>query len=210
MRRAVAVLILTTVTASMPLAAQNAPAWDATFRALTSAAKIGEYMRRLSARPHHVGSPYGRDNAEWMVARFKEWGWEARIETYDVLFPTPKERVLEIEKRSSTGRPAVRWKRRRSQAQNVDDQKMSSDTVRFTTLIIPWIGTRIATRGTQHYLFEKRCADALSAGRRDCPRFSDSVEFRMQWAGLVGRSRSFGRRILVEPVRLSAGNHTVG
>ena len=37
-------------------------------------------MQRLSARPHHVGSPYDKDNAEWMLARFKEWGWDAQIE----------------------------------------------------------------------------------------------------------------------------------
>jgi len=53
-------------------------------------------MQRLSARPHHVGSPYAKDNAEWMLARFKEWGWDASIERFDVLFPTPKERVLEL------------------------------------------------------------------------------------------------------------------
>jgi N-acetylated-alpha-linked acidic dipeptidase len=60
------------------------------------AANIRENMRRLSARPHHVGSPYDKDNAEWMLARFKEWGFDARIETFDVLFPTPKERLLEL------------------------------------------------------------------------------------------------------------------
>jgi N-acetylated-alpha-linked acidic dipeptidase len=97
MRRAVTVLILAAAISGIPVAAQNAgPPWDATFRSLASAANIGDYMRRLSARPHHVGSPYGKDNAEWMAARFKEWGWEARIETYEVLFPTPKERVVEM------------------------------------------------------------------------------------------------------------------
>jgi N-acetylated-alpha-linked acidic dipeptidase len=60
------------------------------------AADIRENMRRLSARPHHVGSPYDKDNAEWMLARFKEWGFDAHIETFDVLFPTPKERLLEL------------------------------------------------------------------------------------------------------------------
>ena len=53
-------------------------------------------MRRLSARPHHVGSPYDKDNAEWILARFKEWGLDAHIETFDVLFPTPKVRLLEM------------------------------------------------------------------------------------------------------------------
>ena len=49
-----------------------------------------------SARPHHVGSPYGKDNAEWILARFQEWGWDAHIESFDVLFPTPRERLLEM------------------------------------------------------------------------------------------------------------------
>ena len=53
-------------------------------------------MERLSARPHHVGSPYDKDNAEWMLARFKEWGWDEEIEAFSVLFPTPTERVLEL------------------------------------------------------------------------------------------------------------------
>src|SRR5690349_4930168 len=88
-----AVTVLTT--ASAPQAQQPA-AWDARYRALPDAAAIGQYMQRLSARPHHVGSAYGKDNAEWMLARFREWGWDARIEQYDVLFPTPKERLLEM------------------------------------------------------------------------------------------------------------------
>ncbi len=66
------------------------------FRAVPDRANLRQYMQRLSARPHHVGSPYDKDNAEWMLAKFKEWGWDAKIENYDVLFPTPKERVLEL------------------------------------------------------------------------------------------------------------------
>src|SRR6202789_2701914 len=66
------------------------------FRAVPDRANLREYMQRLSAHPHHVGSPYDKDNAEWMLAKFKEWGWDAKIERYDVLFPTPKERELEL------------------------------------------------------------------------------------------------------------------
>jgi N-acetylated-alpha-linked acidic dipeptidase len=76
--------------------AQKAGSWDERYRAIPDAAAIGQYMQRLSARPHHVDAPYSKDNAEWMLAKFKEWGWDARIETYDVLFPTPKERLLEM------------------------------------------------------------------------------------------------------------------
>ena len=53
-------------------------------------------MQRLAARPHHVGSPYAKDNAEWLAAQFRSYGWDAQIERFDVLFPTPKERVLEL------------------------------------------------------------------------------------------------------------------
>jgi N-acetylated-alpha-linked acidic dipeptidase len=76
--------------------AAQTPAADVTFRGLIEAKNIGEYMRVMAARPHHLGSPYGKQNADWILARFKEWGWEAAIESYDVLFPTPKERVLEL------------------------------------------------------------------------------------------------------------------
>jgi N-acetylated-alpha-linked acidic dipeptidase len=70
--------------------------WEAKFRAIPDPANLKEYMRRLSARPHHVGSPYDKDNAEWILARFKEWGLDAHIEQFDVLFPTPKLRVVEM------------------------------------------------------------------------------------------------------------------
>ncbi len=70
--------------------------WETKFRSLPSPENQKEYMRRLSARPHHVGSPYDKDNAEWILAKFKEWGLDAHIETFDVLFPTPKELKLEM------------------------------------------------------------------------------------------------------------------
>jgi N-acetylated-alpha-linked acidic dipeptidase len=50
----------------------------------------------MTARPHHLGSPYGKEIAEWMAAQFRQWGWETAIETFEVLFPTPKERALEL------------------------------------------------------------------------------------------------------------------
>jgi N-acetylated-alpha-linked acidic dipeptidase len=53
-------------------------------------------MRHLTAHPHHVGSPYDKENAEWILAQFKSWGLDAQIETFYVLFPTPKDRELEL------------------------------------------------------------------------------------------------------------------
>ena len=70
--------------------------WEKEFRDGIAADNIRENMRRLSARPHHVGSPYDKENAEWILSEFKKWGFDARIETFDVLFPTPKERIVEL------------------------------------------------------------------------------------------------------------------
>ncbi len=50
----------------------------------------------MSARPHNVGSPYDKDNAEWILSQFKSWGLDAQIETFTVLYPTPKSRKLEL------------------------------------------------------------------------------------------------------------------
>ncbi len=79
-----------------PRSSQSEREWETKFRAIPDPANLREYMRRLSARPHHVGSPYDKDNAEWILAHFKEWGLDAHIERFDVLFPTPKVRVLEM------------------------------------------------------------------------------------------------------------------
>ncbi len=70
--------------------------WETKFRAIPEPARAREYMQRLSARPHHVGSPYDQDNAQWLLTTFKSWGLDAHIETFHVLFPTPKQRVVEM------------------------------------------------------------------------------------------------------------------
>lgn len=58
---------------------------------------IDDWIKRLSARPHHVGSAYGKQNAEYMRDLLKSWGYDANIETYQVLFPTPNVRLLELQ-----------------------------------------------------------------------------------------------------------------
>src|SRR5256885_16329455 len=54
------------------------------------------WLKRLSARPHHLGSPYGKENAEFIAAQFRAWGFDTQIEEFSVLFPVPKTRVLEL------------------------------------------------------------------------------------------------------------------
>jgi N-acetylated-alpha-linked acidic dipeptidase len=79
-----------------PDASRQERDWESKFQAIPSPARLRESMRRLSARPHHVGSPYDKDNAQWILAQFQSYGLDAHIETFDVLFPTPRERVVEL------------------------------------------------------------------------------------------------------------------
>jgi N-acetylated-alpha-linked acidic dipeptidase len=70
--------------------------WEEKLRAIPSPDNLRDYMKRLSARPHNVGSPYDKDNAEWIASKFKEFGLDTQIETFSVLYPTPKERLVEL------------------------------------------------------------------------------------------------------------------
>ncbi len=66
------------------------------FDAQLKAANLDQWMKHLTARPHHLGSPYGKEDAVYIRDLFASWGYDAKIETYKVLFPTPKVRVLEL------------------------------------------------------------------------------------------------------------------
>ncbi|MGL6269520.1 MAG: PA domain-containing protein, partial [Chitinophagaceae bacterium] len=55
------------------------------------------WMKFLSSRPHHVGSVQGKANADYMAGLFRKWGYSVEIAQYDVLFPTPKIRLLELQ-----------------------------------------------------------------------------------------------------------------
>src|SRR5258706_12871504 len=70
--------------------------WEEKLRAIPSPENLRAYMQRLTARPHNVGSPYDKDNAEWIAARFKEFGLETNFENFDEMYPTPKERLFDV------------------------------------------------------------------------------------------------------------------
>jgi N-acetylated-alpha-linked acidic dipeptidase len=76
--------------------AEREYALEAQYDALLKADNLKEWLAKLAAKPHHVGSPYGKADAEFMAGLFKSWGYETAIEQYDVLFPTPTVRVLEL------------------------------------------------------------------------------------------------------------------
>src|SRR5688572_897440 len=77
-------------------AASGQRALEAKFDAQVRADNLRDWMKRLTARPHHVGSPYGKESAEFIASQFKSWGYDTRIEEFKVLFPTPKTRLLEM------------------------------------------------------------------------------------------------------------------
>jgi len=69
---------------------------EAQFDSYLKASNQRTLMKRLTARPHHLGSPYDKSNAKFMASKFKSWGYDTEIKTYYVLFPTPKTRLLEM------------------------------------------------------------------------------------------------------------------
>ena len=69
---------------------------ESSFDKNLSTKSIEENMKILSAKPHHISSPGSKANAEYVLNQFKKFGWDAQIETFHVLFPTPKTRLLEM------------------------------------------------------------------------------------------------------------------
>jgi N-acetylated-alpha-linked acidic dipeptidase len=66
------------------------------FDADLSAADLRDWLKQMTSAPNHVGSPHDKANAEFQLAKFREWGWDASIETFSVLYPTPKEVLVEL------------------------------------------------------------------------------------------------------------------
>ena len=77
-------------------AAADQQALERRFDAALDPADLREWMQHMAAEPNHVGAPHNRENAEYMRDLFRQWGWDAEIETFDVLYPTPKQLALEM------------------------------------------------------------------------------------------------------------------
>jgi N-acetylated-alpha-linked acidic dipeptidase len=78
-----------------PAAAQD-DSFEQRFDAQISAAEQQQWLQQMSSAPNHVGSPHDKANAEMTLALLKQWGWDARIETFDVLYPTPISTTVEL------------------------------------------------------------------------------------------------------------------
>jgi len=66
------------------------------FDASLNTANLEQWMKRLSARPHHIGTAYNKENADFIASLFRSWGYDTKLEEFSVLFPTPKTRIVEM------------------------------------------------------------------------------------------------------------------
>ena len=69
---------------------------EKSFDALISPAEQTAWLQQMSSAPNHVGAPHNKANADMQLALFKQWGWDAHIERFDVLYPTPISTTLEL------------------------------------------------------------------------------------------------------------------
>ncbi|MDX1332138.1 MAG: PA domain-containing protein, partial [Robiginitalea sp.] len=84
------------ITGFSPAEAKEQLELESRFDAQVSADNLDAWMKKMAARPHWVGTEAGAEVARWMRDQFESWGYDARIDTYQVLFPYPKVRLLEL------------------------------------------------------------------------------------------------------------------
>ena len=80
----------------MPASAVTQQTVEKKFDALLDPADQRAWLEQMSAEPNHAGSPHDKANADFMLEQFRKWGWDAHIETFYVLYPTPKKVTLEM------------------------------------------------------------------------------------------------------------------
>jgi len=81
---------------AFPTMAQAATPIEATFDRTISSTDQMAWLKLMSSAPNHVGSPHDKANAEWLLAQYKSFGWDAHIETFSVLYPTPISTTVEL------------------------------------------------------------------------------------------------------------------
>jgi N-acetylated-alpha-linked acidic dipeptidase len=91
-----AALLAASASAALAVTPAEQKAHEVAFDASVSAEDQLGWLKILSSEPNHVGSPHDRANAEFILARFKEFGWDAHIETFQVLYPTPISTLVEM------------------------------------------------------------------------------------------------------------------
>ncbi|MEO6348821.1 MAG: transferrin receptor-like dimerization domain-containing protein [Aquaticitalea sp.] len=101
--------LLTSLIVSFQIFAQSAPVMgfsdeaakkqlqlESDFDKIPKTQNLDEWMKFMSSHPHHVGSPFGKEVVDFIAEKFKGWGYDVKVEKFNVLFPTPKLRLLEM------------------------------------------------------------------------------------------------------------------
>lgn len=101
--------LLTSLIFSFQIFAQSAPVMgfsveaakkqlqlESDFDKIPKAQNLDDWMKFMSSRPHHVGSPFDKEVVDFVAEKFKSWGYDVKVEKFNVLFPTPKLRLLEM------------------------------------------------------------------------------------------------------------------
>lgn len=79
-----------------PQSSARETALEQKFDQQVSTADLDQWMKKMSAHPHELGSPYDHELTAFIAGQFKSWGYEVHVDTFYVLFPTPKVRQLEM------------------------------------------------------------------------------------------------------------------
>jgi N-acetylated-alpha-linked acidic dipeptidase len=88
--------VASTATSAVSDSARTSNSLERDFDDAINPDEMREWLRQMASEPNHVGSPHDKANAEWELAQFKKFGWDAHIETFDVLYPTPTSESLEL------------------------------------------------------------------------------------------------------------------
>ena len=96
MRRFVLATACCAVAAVLSTAFAQTDSLEQRFDAQIRPQEMSDWMKLMASEPNHVGSPHDKINAEWELAKFKEFGWDAHLEEFRVLYPTPLKEAVEL------------------------------------------------------------------------------------------------------------------
>src|SRR5215470_3833948 len=92
---AVVGFLCTTMAFAAPASSGQAEV-ERNFDTLINPGDLRDWMKLLASEPNHVGSPHDKANANQILAWFNQWGWDAHIERFQVLYPTPISETFEL------------------------------------------------------------------------------------------------------------------
>ncbi|MBV9527997.1 transferrin receptor-like dimerization domain-containing protein [Sphingomonas sp.] len=92
---ALALALVAGTAAAQPVAG-DPQTLEKSFDAMISTADQMRWLQDMSSAPNQVGSPHDKANADMQLALFRQWGWDAHIERFDVLYPTPISTTVEM------------------------------------------------------------------------------------------------------------------